>query len=97
MRRRSICRYNDDTLRLLGLLKRISRDCNIGIIATCLLPNHDHWLVRQDGPEPARLLPQRVFVSYTRTFNRIHQRSGTLFEDRYNALAASSDAYLQQI
>ena len=75
--RQSIFKSDDDYLRRLGRLKRISRDCNI---ATCLLPNHDHWLVRQGGPDPARLLPQRVFVSYTRTLNRIHQRYGTLFE-----------------
>ena len=95
--RQSICKSDEDYLRLLGLLKRISRECNIAIIAYCLLPNHHHWLLRQDGPDPARLLPQRVYVSYSRTFNRIHQRSGTLFEDRYNAKFIDSDVYLRQL
>jgi len=95
--RQSICKTDDDFVRLLRLIKRVSRQCQITVIAYCLMPNHYHWLVRQDGPAPVRLLPQRVFGSYTRTFNRIHQRSGTLFEDRFDALLVDDDAYLRQL
>lgn len=95
--RQSICKRDDDYVRLLHLIKRISRQCQLTIVAYCLLPNHYHWLVLQDGPAPARLLPQRVFTSYTRTFNRIYDHSGTLFEDRFEALHVDTDAYLRHL
>ncbi len=95
--RQSIFRTEDDFFRVLRLLKRVSGACSITIIAYCLMPNHYHWLVRQDGPAPARLLPQRVFGSYTRTFNRIHKRQGTLFEDRVDARQVDDEVYLRQL
>jgi len=52
----------------------------IRLIAYCLMPNHYHFLVRQDGDQPAGLLPQRVFNSYTKAYNKRYEHSGTLFE-----------------
>ena len=95
--RQSICKSDDDYVHLLSLIKRVAQQCRISVIAYCLMPNHYHWLVRQDGPTPASLLLQRVFGSYTRTFNRIHHRSGTLFEDRFEALPVDSEAHLLRL
>jgi hypothetical protein len=54
-------------------------------------------LVRQDGEQPAGLLAQRVFNSYTKAFNNRYERSGTLFEDRYKAILVDSDDYLRHL
>jgi len=95
--RQSIFRSDDDYRNALFLIKKVSELCKITSIAYCLLPNHYHWLVRQDGPAPANLLPQRVFGSYTRTFNNTHGRSGTLFEDRFEATLVDTDEYLRHL
>lgn len=95
--RQSIFRTDEDYRNALFLLKEASKRCNITLIAYCLLPNHYHWLVRQDGPALANLLPKLVFGSYTRTFNHRHDRRGTLFEDRFDAKAVDSDEYLHQL
>ena len=63
------------------------------VIAYCLLPNHYHWLLRQDGEAPAGQVPARVFRSYSQAFNRAYGRSGTLFEGPYKALPVETDAY----
>jgi len=93
----SIFRSDDDYRRVLFLIKEVSKISKIKMIAYCLLPNHYHWLVRQDGVGPVSLLPKRVFGSYTRTFNHIHERSGTLFEDRFEAKLVDTDEYLRQL
>jgi hypothetical protein len=64
------------------------------VIAYCLLPNHYHWLLRQDGDTPAGKVPKRVFGSYSQAFNNAYERSGTLFEGPYEAIAVETDSYL---
>jgi putative transposase len=80
-------------LYVLRLLKRVAGECDVAVIAYSLLPNHYHWLLRQDGETPAGRVPTRVFGSYTQAFNRAYERTGTLFEGPYKALAVNTDAY----
>jgi REP element-mobilizing transposase RayT len=77
----------------LRLLKRVASACNIAVIAYCLLPNHYHWQLRQDGETPAGKVPTRVFGSYTQASNRAYERTGTLFEGPYKALAVTVGAH----
>jgi putative transposase len=92
--RQSIFRDEVDYHHALRLIKKVSSNCGFRIIAYCLMPNHYHWLVRQDGDAPLQLLPKRVFGSYTRIFNQRHQRTGTLFEGRFKANLVDKDSYL---
>ncbi len=92
--RQSIFRAATNYLFVLRRMKQIAAAQQISIIAYCLMPNHYHWLVRQDGDAPAGLLPQHVFNSYTKAYNKLYKRSGTLFEARYKAKHVDSDAYL---
>lgn len=58
------------------------------------MPNHYHFLVRQDGNEPAGNLPQFVFNSYTKAYNKKYSHSGTLFEERFRAKVIQTSSYL---
>ena len=69
------------TDRLAAYAERLQ----ITIIAYCLLPNHYHLFVCQDGNEPAGKLPQYVCNGYSKGFNRRHGRRGTLFQGRFGA------------
>ncbi len=93
----SIFHSDEDYVRVLHLMKKVSKLCQFAIIAYCLLPNHYHWLVRQDGPAPANLLPKRVFGSYVRTFNTRSGRGGTLFEGRFDCRLVDTDEYLRNL
>jgi REP element-mobilizing transposase RayT len=81
----------------LRRIQEYSQRLAITVIAYCLLPNHYHFLVRQDGEAPAGLLPQRVFNSYTKAYNQQFQASGTLFERRYAAIQVLRDEYLRHL
>lgn len=91
---RPIFREEENYLFVLRLVKRYVGALNISVIAYCLMPNHYHFLLRQDSEEPAGLLPQRVFNSYTKAFNKRYNRTGTLFEGRYKAVHVDKDSYL---
>lgn len=71
---------------LLHLFMKYTRTTGIAVIAYCLMPNHYHFLVRQDSETPAGLLFQRVFNSYTKAINKKYNRSGTLFQGRYRCI-----------
>jgi len=92
--RQPIFREDENYLYLLRLVKKYVRALRVTVIAYCLMPNHYHFLLRQDGPDPAGLLPQRVFNAYTKAFNKRYGRSGTLFEGRYQAIHVDQDSHL---
>jgi putative transposase len=91
--RQPIFRQARNYVYLLRLLKTVAGQCSVTVIAYCLLPNHYHWLLRQDGQTPAGKVPARVFGSYSQAFNRAYERTGTLFEGPYKAQAVDTDAY----
>jgi REP element-mobilizing transposase RayT len=91
--RQAIFREERNYLYLLRLLKAVAHECSVTVIAYCLLPNHYHWLLRQDGDISAGRVPTRVFGSYSQAFNRAYERTGTLFEGPYKVLAVNTDNY----
>jgi putative transposase len=92
--RQTIFCEGENYLFFLRRLKEYGRDLPIAVLAYCLLPNHVHLLLRQDGDEPAGRLLHRVLSSYTKAFNKRYERTGTLFEGRYKALHVDSEGHL---
>lgn len=92
--RESIFREADNYLFVLGKIKEYSRKFAVAIVAYCLLPNHFHFLLRQDGEHPAGLLPQRVFNSYVKAYNKRYGHSGTLFEGNFKPKPVTNENYL---
>jgi putative transposase len=95
--RHSIFRKEENYIFLLRRLKQVLAECNVTMIAYALLPNHYHWLIRQDGIEAAGRVPMRVFGSYTQAFNKSFARTGTLFEGPYKMIRVESDDYLRHL
>ncbi len=90
----TIFREETNYLFTIKKIKEYSQANNISIIAYCLMSNHYHFLVRQDGEEPAGNLPQSVFNSYTKAYNIKYEHSGTLFEGRFHAKAIQTKSHL---
>jgi len=61
------------------------------VIATCLMPNHYHFLLRPARDDTLAPFIQRLFNSYTQAFNRQQGRSGTLFEGRAQSILVDTD------
>jgi len=93
----SIFRDVDNYHFVLRKLKAYCASLDLAAIAYCLLPNHYHLLIRQDGAHHAGLLPQRVFNSYSKAYNKRYGHSGTLFEGNYRAAAVEDEVHLSHL
>jgi REP element-mobilizing transposase RayT len=92
--RTTIFREEDNYLFVLHRLKGYCRSLQLTVVAYCLMPNHYHFLIRQDGDCPAGLLPQRVFNSYSKAYNKRYAHSGTLFEGMYKVKRLKNQSHL---
>src|SRR3990172_7287537 len=93
-RQLTIFREATNYLFVLSKIKAYSQAKRISVIAYSLLPNHYHFLLRQDGEEPAGDLPQFVFNSYSKAYNKKYAYRGTLFEGRFRAKVIQSRGHL---
>ena len=89
-----IFREPENYLFVLRSIKKYLTDLNQTLIAYCLMPNHYHFLVRQDGDIPASLLIQRIFNSYSKAYNKRYQHTGTLFEGNYRVKSILQTSHL---
>lgn len=93
-RQKSIFLTEKNYVFCLREIKKYAQKYNLSLIAYCLMPNHYHFLVRQNSDAPAGKLAQYVFLNYTRSFNVINGSSGTLFEGRYQAKHVNEEPWL---
>ena len=77
------------TLRIQSLPKDA-----FSIVCYCLMPNHFHLLIRQNGEIPISMLINKVCSSYSRYFNKKYDHVGHLFQDRFKAVGVEDDKYL---
>ena len=82
---------------LIRLFTKHIKNLPLAIIAYCLMPNHYHLLLRQDGIITIDDFIQRIFNSYSKAFNLMHNRSGTLFEGPFKAIVIDDDIYLTHL
>ena len=87
-------REHENYIYLLKWLHHYSREFNISVIAYCLMPNHYHFLFRQDGEIGISILMQRLFNRYSKAYNKRYGRTGTLFEARFKAILVEDENYL---
>ena len=69
---------------------------NAELFAWCLMDNHVHLLVRiafENLPQAMHAL----FTGYAGYFNRVHGRTGPVFEGRYKSEAVTSEEYLMGV
>jgi putative transposase len=82
----SIFREPVNYLFVIRKLKKYCAEFSLSPIAYCLMPNHYHFVARQDGEQSAGLLPQRVFNSYVKAYNKRYGHSGTMFEGHFKTI-----------
>ncbi|MBN1636967.1 MAG: transposase [Deltaproteobacteria bacterium] len=64
--------------------------------AWALIPNHFHLLLRT-GDEPLSVLMKKLLTGYAVNYNRRHNRSGHLFQNRYKSILCQEDSYLLEL
>jgi len=89
-----IFRNDADYVFLLKLVKEQAEKCDISVIAYCLMHNHYHFLLRQNGDIKISKFVQAIFNVYTKAFNSKYELSGTLFEGPFRAIHVDRNEYL---
>jgi putative transposase len=90
----NIFRSDRDYFSLLRQVKRRITEFDITVIAYCLMSNHYHFVLRQNGEPKINEFMQAVFHSYSLWFNQTHKHSGTLFEGPFQAILIDRNEHL---
>lgn len=69
----------------------------VTILAYCLMPNHVHLLLRQDGDESIDRFIHRLHTAYTMYFNKKYEKVGAVFQGRFKAKLIDTDEYLLHV
>jgi putative transposase len=69
----------------------------VDICAYCLMPNHFHLLIKEKEEGGISKFMQKIMTGYTMYFNKIHDRSGSLFQGTFKAEHAKDDNYLKYL
>ena len=78
----------------LRLVKRYHQRYDVAVIAYCLMPNHYHFLLRQETDQPLSKFINVLFNAYVQAVNRQQSRKGTLFEGRFRHVWVDREEYL---
>lgn len=92
--REKIFRENENYLFLLEKVVRYATEMAVTIIAYCLMPNRYHFLLRREGERTISDFIQAVFNSYSKAFNKMYLRTGTLFEGLFQCIHVDKESYL---
>jgi len=69
----------------------------VHIGAYCLMPNHFHLLITDNGEGNISKFMQKLTTAYVMYFNKKYQRPGSLFEGKFKAEHANTDIYLKYL
>lgn len=94
--RREIFRDEEDRDDFLQRLEGIVSQSNTRCYAWALLNNHFHLLLKT-GNVPIATVMRRLLTGYASRFNRRHNRSGHLFQNRYKSILCQETLYLKEL
>jgi putative transposase len=87
---------DEDREDFLSRVGTIGKATETRILAWALLDNHVHMLLFSGSSGLPRFM-RRLLTGYAVWFNRRHQRSGHLFQNRYKSIVCEEDRYLLEL
>ena len=78
----------------LGLLNELAPRFECDVHAYVLMTNHVHLLLTPKSAEAPSLLMKELSQRYAQHFNKVHDRTGTLWEGRFRSHIVDSETYL---
>ena len=87
---------DEDREHFLSRVGTIGKATETRILAWALLDNHVHMLLFSGSSGLPRFM-RRLLTGYAVWFNRRHQRSGHLFQNRYKSIVCEEDRYLLEL
>lgn len=92
--RQACFKQHQDYCFYASLLKKHSAKYQVDIHAWVFMTNHIHLLCTPRKNESISLMMQCVSAQYSRYFNNMYQRTGTLWEGRFRACLVEAENYL---
>ncbi len=77
-----------------GKVMQLLHDKKVTIIAYCLMPNHFHFLLKQNSEDGIRTFMTNFQNSYAKYFNTRTKRHGALFQAMFKAVRIEDDDQL---
>jgi REP element-mobilizing transposase RayT len=86
-----------DYLHFLRQLRDYSKSYAVALIAYCLMPNHYHLMMRQDGDNAISRLMQAFGTSLSRTYNEKYRTVGSLLQGPFRDEHVGDAGYLMRV
>lgn len=87
--RQNLFPQEDDRLRIIPLPANA-----FTLMCYCLMPNHFHFLIRQNDQIPTTKLLSKICTSYSIYFNKKYQKVGHVFQDKFKQVLVDDNSYL---
>jgi len=94
--RQKIFADDSDRKAFSDLLGRSRKIYQVEVLAYVLMANHFHLLIKTPLANLQEFM-RHFNISYTSYFNRIHKRTGHLYQGRYKSFLIDADHYLQEV
>ena len=75
--------------------RKVLPDESFDLLCYCLMPNHYHFLIRQNADVSIAKLISKVCTGYSKYFNKKYGRVGHLFQDKFKAVLVEDNDYLR--
>lgn len=83
----------DDKKLYLKIVKEYQDHYGFKVYAYCLMSNHGHLIIDANGADISKIM-HSINFKYAQIFNKIHKRSGHLFQDRFKSKIVKNERYL---
>jgi len=84
----------EDIKQYIKIMKNLSKEQEIEIIAYCIMNNHAHILIKTENLRELSKYMQRLNTSYGKYYNQKYNRVGYVFRDRYQSEGIYSEEHL---
>ena len=87
---------DNDKRKFISILQKAKTKYNFLIYAYCLMDNHVHLLIKDNGNDISKVI-KSINVSYVLYFNRKYHRCGHLFQNRFISDIIKDDRQLMSV
>ncbi|MGC9503806.1 transposase [Baaleninema sp.] len=77
----------------IKLIRKYFIESLVEMVSYCLMPNHYHFLVYLKDRDFSDCM-KKLSLAYVKAINQRYQRSGSLFEGRFQSIVIDNDRYL---
>lgn len=89
-----IFKAHKDKEKYLNTINKYKGECNIVILAYCVMTNHAHMLIYCENTEQLSVFMHRANATYARYYNIKYSRVGYVFRDRFLSEPIYNEKYL---